>query len=146
MIQEGDIKRLKRTLAQSTGLHEGYDTYFFLSRMGDNYQEYGFNWEPFRDLAGPLLGGNESIPIIVMSDDKSRNAPEVEKVNSPISHYQFRVSPNLGAEVIANHWLELIVDNGAKHGQYKGPFDWFVNLLGIKVETLSLKSRNFLML
>lgn len=51
------IRELKRVVAQQNGLDKGYDNYFFLARIGSNYNEYGFNWEPFRDMAGPLDAG-----------------------------------------------------------------------------------------
>jgi hypothetical protein len=48
-----DIETLVRALAARTE-EPVIDSYFFLVRVGRNYDKYPFGWEPFRDLAGPL--------------------------------------------------------------------------------------------
>ena len=118
------IRELKRIVAQQNGLDKGYDNYFFLGRIGSNYNEYGFNWEPFRDMAGPRDAGEGALPILIISDAQPHQVPEQSKVQVPMPHYPIRVSPSLGAAFIACMWLDLLVDNHALHGYYQGPFDW----------------------
>ena len=43
--------------------------YFFLGRMGRSYQRYSFNWEGFRDFAGPLLRSSDSVPVVLFSSN-----------------------------------------------------------------------------
>jgi hypothetical protein len=139
-------KSLQQFLATKYELKKTSDTYFFLTRLGSNYDVYKFSWESFRDLAGPLEGSNNSLPIVILSDSTNRLVPTVTRAQDPIGHYEIWVSPNLDAPAIANVWLELLVDAGARHGQYKGPFEWFVQGLRIKREQLTKKSRDFLSL
>jgi hypothetical protein len=149
MPNSQNIKRvleIKKYVAQQNGLEEGYGNYFFFARIGSNYDEYQINWEMFRDLAGPLEIGEGSIPIILISDASLRQAPELSRAETPTPHYQIRISPGLQVVPIANTWLELLVDNQVSHGQYQGPFDWFVRKLGISEDQLSQKSRTFLKL
>ena len=132
MNQQNDyqrIKRLKRLLREETGLGEGYDHYFFLSRMGSDYRGYPFTWEPFRDLAGPLVIGDDSVPIVMISDTKVRETPEISLQDYPEPHYQFWISTDIAVAIIADEWLSLLVKNHASHGRYKGPFDWFFEFL-----------------
>jgi hypothetical protein len=139
-------QELRRTLADKFGLPERLDSYFFLLRIGGNYGEYPFNWEPFRDLAGPLQTGSESLPIVVISDSTERQVPEVLRVELPIPHYELRVSPTIPVQAIATTWLDLLVDDGALHGSYHGPFSWFADNLEISADQLSEKARKFLSL
>jgi hypothetical protein len=143
---EARVRDLKKIVAQQASLKETYDNYFFLARIGSNYMEYHFSWESFRDLAGPLEVGERSLPIVIISDAKPRQAPELSEAEKPTPHYQIRVSPTVDIMSLTNMWLELLVDNQASHGRYKGPFDWFVHNLGISADKLSQKSRSFLSL
>ena len=138
------MTELKEHLGRETGLEVGHDTYFFLGRMGSNYREYPFPWEPFRDLAGPLEVETGAIPIVVLSDNQSREKPEIREVSVPVGHYQFWVSPTCSAQSVADAWLPLLVKDHAAHGRYKGPFDWFMRDLKLKAEVLSGPSREFL--
>jgi hypothetical protein len=139
-------KELRRALAEEFGLSENLDNYYFLQRIGTNYGDYPFNWEPFRDLAGPLKAGSASLPIVVVSDSTGRNAPEVRHREEPAPHHELWVSPTTPAEAIASAWLELLAENGAFHGDYHGPFNWFPQALGITADNLSEKGRMFLKL
>lgn len=140
---EARIKLIVKPLAEQTGLAEVSDYYFFLARVGSNYHDYPFNWEPFRDLAGPLKVGKQSIPIVVMSDDNDRTEPEVKKGTVPEPHFQMRVSPSIDVVRIADRWLELLVDDGALHA-FAGSKDWFLDNLRINAKQLSRKARAFL--
>jgi hypothetical protein len=141
------IGELKKIIAQQNGLEEYFDNYYFLARIGSNYFEYNFRWEPFRDLAGPLGIGDSSLPIFIISDAKPRRAPEQRKVVIPTPHYQLWVSPGLDVVSVAGMWLELLVDDQAFHTDFDhGPFDWFVRGLGISADQLSQKGRVLLKL
>ena len=140
------IRSLKKSIAQQTGLEEGYDAYFFLARLGSNYDQYSFSWEPFRDLAGPLGAGPNARPILVLSDKEDRAIPEVTQHELPAPHFQFRVSPSCSATSVANRWLELLVDDDASHRRYHGSFRWFPAGLHLNPSDLTEKSRRFLML
>lgn len=141
-----NMHRLKTIVSSNLGLAIGYDEYYFLARIGDNYKNYSFAWEPFRDVAGPLLKSQDSKPILIVSENSDIKEPTIFEEIDPFPHYQFKVSPNCPSTIIANSWLELLVDNGALHGNYKGPFDWFVTGLELDVGSLSNKARKFLML
>jgi hypothetical protein len=124
---------------------EPVEIYRFLIRLGSNYGSYGFEWEPFRDVAGPLEPGPGALPIVVLSDDNNSVVPKTVRGSVPIEHYQLWLSPGLSAELVANAWLELLVDAGATLGDYHGPFDWFWTHLNLKHDQLSAKSRAFLL-
>ncbi len=138
------VRQLKKAASAELGIEERYDSYFFLARLGSNYDKYVFNWEPFRDLAGPLVSSETSLPILVISDDKARSRPEIVRQESPYPHFRFFVSPSVPVAPIANTWLELLVSDGAQHEKYKGPFSWFTKNLGTTVEDLSERARQFL--
>jgi hypothetical protein len=138
------MRQLRQALGRKMGLPETTDSYFFLVRIGANYSEYPFNWEPFRDLAGPLRPGSGSLPVVVISDSTARRTPEIVRAEHPIAHYEFRVSPTIPVEVIANAWLELLVDNGALYGTFTGPFKFFTGSLHIAADQLSDKGRSFI--
>ena len=137
-------QELRRALAQDLDLPDVADNYFFLLRIGDSYYDYTFNWEPFRDVAGPLDSGSDSLPIVVISDSRERQAPEVRRSERPSPHYELWVSPTIPAELIASAWLELLVDDAASLGSYQGPFEWFPQGLGVRAEQLTEKGRRFL--
>jgi hypothetical protein len=137
-------QELRRLLAQDLGLPEMPDDYFFLMRIGDDYRDYPFNWEPFRDVAGPLTAGSASLPIVVISDSKERPEPEIRQSTSPFPHYEAWVSRTIPVERIASAWLELLVNDDASLGSYQGPFDCFPRGLGIRAEQLTEKGRCFL--
>ncbi|HEU4388480.1 MAG TPA: hypothetical protein VFV34_11830, partial [Blastocatellia bacterium] len=127
------------------GLSENLDNYYFFLRLGTNYRDYPFNWEPFRDLAGPLEAGAGSIPIVVVSDSTDRKIPELRRRQEPAPHYELWVSPTIPVEAIASTWLELLVEDGAL-SRSQGPVNWFPRGLEITADKLSEKGRRFLML
>ena len=139
-------QELRRTLARQLGLPEKLDTYFFLLRIGANFGEYEFNWEPFRDLAGPLQPGSNSLPIVVVSDSTQRRVPEHRRSEEPVPHHELWVSPTVPVEAIASAWLDLLAKNEALHGSYQGPFDWFPRGLQVTADQLSEEGRKFLKL
>jgi hypothetical protein len=144
-----DLEQLAKEITTSFGLCDYEDPKYFFYRFCKNkkdYKKYDFHWEPFRDLAGPLEKSEHSLPILVLSLSEKLERPEVRLVKKPISHYEMRISPNLSAGRIANAWLELLSDNGAQYGIYKGPFDWFLEKLEITPNDLSIKSRKFLLI
>jgi hypothetical protein len=143
---EETVKSVAKGVAASLGIEDRNDYYFFLARLGSNYDKYPFNWEPFRDLSGPLLSSDSSIPVLVISDDQKRTTPEIVREQTPLPHFRIFVSPSIPVAAIANAWLQLIAGNGAHHGSYRGPFDWYVRNLGISAADLSAPARKFLLL
>ncbi len=143
-ILEQRAKQLGQALAAELGL-PFREAYFYLVRIGEYpYKEYRFSWEPFRDLAGPLEIGENSVPVVVISEPAGRTEPEVRRAESPWPHFELRVAPTVPAAAVANAWLETIVKAGARHGAYKGPFGWFPRNLPVPVEALSPTARAFL--
>lgn len=131
-------------VAKTTGLHKYEGYYYFLGRMGENYRQYPFSWEPFRDFAGPLLRGRASLPIVLISSDTEPDKPNVEIVQVPRPHYQVKISPTCSAFDIALVWLELLADNEAiprEGGEER--YSWFFKGLGISPMDLSEKARSF---
>jgi hypothetical protein len=137
------VEALRSQVASELGLPELKDTYFFLLRVGNNFDRYVFNWEPFRDLAGPLEPSPSSIPVVVISDERQKR-PRVEHLSEPMPHVRLHISPSMQTTEIARRWLDAIVDAGAQHRKYQGPFDWFVGSLKLDVSALSPKARAFL--
>ena len=143
---EETVKSIIKAVAAALHMKEHYDYYFVLARLGSNYDKYPFSWEPFRDLSGPLEPSDSSIPVLVISDDERRTAPEIVREETPLPHFRFYVSPSIPVATIANSWLELIVKNGARHGSYHGPFEWYLKGLGLSAADLSVAARKFLLL
>ena len=59
-----------RDIATMLGISKSepvHDSYFFLIRLGDNWADYPFNWEPFREIAGPLEPPEGALPIVMHS-------------------------------------------------------------------------------
>jgi hypothetical protein len=138
------VRSLGLDVATKLNLGKVLDTYFFLVRVGTNFSEYAFNWEPFRDLAGPLRAGSNSIPIVVVSDSTMRLEPEIKRSEEPMAHYEMVVSPTVSVTAVVRMWLDLLVENGASHGSNKGSFGWFLKYLDVKADVLSDKGRRFL--
>jgi len=140
------VKSVAQAVAATLGIADRHDYYFFLARLGSNYDKYPFNWEPFRDLSGPLRPSDSSIPVLVISDEKERIAPEIAREEAPLPHVRFFVSPSVPIAAIADSWLQLIAGNGARHEHYQGPFDWYLKALGLSTKDLSEAARTFLLL
>jgi len=143
---EDTVKSVAQAVAATLGITDRCDYYFFLARLGTNYDKYPFNWEPFRDLSGPLRPSDSSIPVLVISDDEKRTAPEIAREEGPLPHFRFFVSPSIPVAAIANSWLQLIAGNGARHASYHGPFEWYPKALGLSANDLSAAARKFLLL
>lgn len=99
------------TAVTALPVHEAY--YFFFGRLGTNYDNYRFSWEPFRDFAGPLLRHQDSIPIVMISVDAKPPRPKVQRVLSPRSHYEIVISPACRVVDIVNTWLETLAEDKA---------------------------------
>ncbi len=142
-----EIKELCKKIGESLGIRGYDDAYFFCARIGKDQSDfdYGFNCEPFRDLSGPLERRSGAVPVIVISQAEPLHEPKIERRYQPEEHFLIAVSKNISVSTIANCWLETIVDAGAQHGEYKGPFDWFTSNLGIKTSDLTPKARGFLL-
>lgn len=140
-----EMNEFIENLATETGLpkREGY--YFFLGRLGTNYKEYPFSWEPFRDVAGPLLRRKDSLPIVIVSEDSTPERPQIHRHVLPKTHYQIEISPRCPANEIATAWLELLSDDGAiaqAGGEHH--YSFFFKGLKISPEQLSNKARSFI--
>jgi len=131
-------------LAATIGVPKYEGRYFFFGRMGSNYGQYMFNWEPFRDFAGPLLRSPTSIPVVLVSSDDKPLKPIPELITAPRPHYEIAVSPKCSALDIATTWLEVLSDDGAipREGGEKW-YGWFFSGLGFARTQLSKKARNF---
>jgi hypothetical protein len=140
------VKTVTKAVATILGIEDRKDYYFFLARLGSNYDKYPFNWEPFRDLSGPLQSIDSSIPILVISDEQNRSMPEIIREELPLPHYRFFVSPSIPVAKIADSWLQVIAGDGAQHKSYHRPFKWYLETLGLSAEDLSLTARRFLLL
>jgi len=142
-----EVRELCEKIGETLGIGGYKDIYFFCARIGNNRSDFdcGFNWEPFRDLSGPLVQGPNAVPVIVISQTDPLQEPKVERRTQPADHFLITISKNLSAATIANCWLETIIAAGAQHGSYKGPFDWFTAGLGIKSSDLTPKAGEFLL-
>ena len=140
-----EVKELAKLVAKTLGLSGYRDIYFFCARIGNHYTDFDFtfNWEPFRDLAGPLERAPDAEPVLVVAQAEPLQAPKVERREVPVPHFLLTVAKNLSAQSVANAWLETIVEAGAQHGRHVGPFDWFLEDLGLAREDLTPKARDF---
>ena len=73
------------------------DRYYFLLRVGDDFSSYSFNWEPFRDLAGPLKIPEGARPIVVHSVKERLEHPVTSAPDSPLPHIDIAVTPTIPA-------------------------------------------------
>lgn len=143
-IMSTEMDSFVEELVKESGSHKHEGGYYFLGRLGKNYREYPFNWEPFRDFAGPLLRGTESIPIVVISNETEPEKPQVVKASLPKPHYQIIISPKCSTVDIINTWWELLFDNDAiPHTGGEQKHQWFFENLNVSVEQLSEKARKF---
>lgn len=132
-------------LVAATDLPVREGDYFFLGRLGEGYERYPFNWEPFRDFAGPLLRYPDSIPVVMVSAlGVSTIPPSASREERPRPHYRIFISPSHAIVDIVNVWLETLADDRSipQDGGDQG-YSWFFRNLGIAPEQLSAKARRF---
>lgn len=131
-------------LEQSTGLPV-HERSFFLLRLGTDYFDYDFPWEPFRDLAGPLRGFENAMPIVIVSSPQGERTdrPLVTRSRYPSDYIRIDVSPLCSAKDVANTWLECLVDANASA---QGPAVWFPDVIGVKDSEFTAKAFGFLQL
>jgi hypothetical protein len=141
MAQLGDIETLVTALEARTNQRARADRYFFLLRAGSNWEDYPFNWEPFRDLAGPLEPPADAVPIAVVSVAEAPE-PTTEVSDDPFPHVEITVAPTVPVNQIVEAWIAALRDQGVE--PIVRPAPWFLKNLGLQTTDVSADVRSFL--
>ena len=139
--QKERIAEVLKLVETETGMTVSSDRYPCFLRIGDNWGDYTFNWEPFRDLAGPLKWP-ESAPLIVMiSTKKALNEPLVETYQEPHAHNRIMISPGIPLAVIVETWIAQIAGYLPTPSE---PNEFFLKDLELKISDVSPEVIRFL--
>ena len=103
------IEEVIQAVESETGERASADRYPCLLRIGANWGEYPFSWEPFRDLAGPIHWPDEAPPIILISSKETMSAVEVLTVSAPHEHTRLTVAPSLPLALIVDAWISQLI-------------------------------------
>ena len=134
------IEEIVRAVETETGL-KVRDRYPCLLRVGDNWDDYPFNWENFRDFAGPLKWPEDAPPIVMISTDDLFPEPSVETFSEPYRHFRITVSPNIAVADIVNSWIGIITDYLPPQNRTNRSF---LKNLNLKTMDLRLRVKQFL--
>lgn len=139
MESPSDIGTLAGALATRTD-EPIADDYFFLLRVGSNWRDYPFNWEPFRDLAGPLRPSPDSVPVAIISVERLAEI-STEQVAEPLPHIEITVTPKIPVQSIAEAWISVLKSQGIETSGSQG---WFLTHLGLSAGDVSSEVQSFL--
>ena len=119
--------------------------YFFLGRIGTDYDRYSFTWEALRDFAGPLLRHpQDSVPFVLISSPVTPTKPTVTRCDTPRPHYEIALSPVCSVVDVVTARLETAADAKAipRDGGEK-VYSQIFDHLKISPASLSAKARQF---
>lgn len=117
------------------------DDYYFLIRVGSNWPDYPFEWEPFRDLAGPMSAQAGGIPVAVLSVP-SATEPATVVSEGPVPHVEITVAPNVPVKKIVEAWIAELLNQSVKPRVPPAPL--FLEYLGLRPSDVSGEVRSFL--
>lgn len=133
-------EEIAQAVASETGMKVS-DRYPCLIRVGDNWREYPFNWEPFRDLAGPISWPEDAPAIVVISNADKLSEPIVTTFSEPHPHVRIEVSPSIPVATIVETWIAQLADNVPVKEE---PYTWFLQNLDLEPESMTPIVRQFL--
>lgn len=138
-----DLKALMAYVVAEFEGSKALDNYYFMRRIGDyeRFHSYSFNWEFFRDLAGPLKRREASRPVFVIDQAQALEAPMISERSFPAPHWRLMVANTLAAADIVNAWLETLTAAGAEPTAGN---DWFLEGLDLSPADLTPTAREFL--
>lgn len=136
-----DVQSLARDLGSRKGQPVA-DAYFFLIRLGDNWSDYPFSWEPFRDIAGPLTVNPQGRPVVVQSVREPLPHPTVTNADYPVPHCEIVVAPTVPVARIVDSWVGVLRDSGLESAAHPSP--WFLDQLDLTPADLSPDTVSFL--
>jgi hypothetical protein len=138
MEQSDDIERLATALKDRTN-QPVPDRYFFLLRVGSDWEKYHFKWEAFRDLAGPLEPPAGAMPIAVISVP-SASGPTKEVSEDPFPHVEITVAPAVPVQQFLESWIAELRNQGVESTTQPQ----FLPALGLRAGDVSDDVRSFL--
>jgi hypothetical protein len=143
--QSDDIERLATALKDRTNQPVD-DRFYFLLRVGSNWRDYAFSWEPFNDLAGPLSPqadgpSTDALPIAVISIP-SASGPTAEVSEDPFPHVEITVAPAVPVQQIVESWIAELRNQGVESAAQPAP--WFLEGLELQAGDVSDDVRSFL--
>jgi hypothetical protein len=134
------------------------DRYFFLTRVGKNWFDYPFEWEPFRDLAGGLEPPPGAMPIAVWSAHNESAIKEagldpgamVHERDEPLPHVLITLTPQRRDSLDGSDLLRIFLETWVSTLRTQGligtvePAPWFLPALGLEPADVSMDVRIFL--
>jgi hypothetical protein len=139
--QKERIEEVLRAVETETGMMVSSDRYPCFLRVGDNWSDYPFNWEPFRDLSGPLKWPENAPLIVMISTKEALNEPLIETYQEPRAHNRIKVSPGIPVAAIVEQWIAQIA--GYLPTQTE-PKEFFLKGLELKPNDVSPEVLRFL--
>lgn len=139
-LQEA-TERAVEAVSRRHGTTDYGDHYTFFARSGDNWDDYPFSWEAFRDLAGGSTPTSDAHPVVVVSTSGGMKAPEVSEHTEPVRHTEILVSPTLDRNAIVEAWIAAI---SSMVEPTEGGMEWFPEMLELKPDELSPAALAFL--
>ena len=122
------------------------DRYFFLVRIGANWQDYPFDWGAFVELAATLEDRSQDLaaglPVVVVSLDSAEPTPSSQELSVPRPHRRIVVSPSTPVEALAEAWLADIVRQLGPSAHIADSS--FLSRLGLGPDLLSEPSKSLL--
>jgi hypothetical protein len=131
-------------VAKKWNLPASGDRYPALLRVGDNWADYPFPWEPLRDLAGGQRSVDDAVPIVLVStepDNGTDGKPAVESFTTPYPFTEIHITPKTPLAALVDTWLDLLADRVASDGK---PAPWFLEDLRLAPDDVSPHSLIFL--
>jgi len=130
-----------QTVASGTKMQGSRDRYPCLLRVGDNWREYPFNWESFRDLAGPISWPEDAPPIVIISTSQKLLEPVVTTLSEPYPHIRIEISPTIPTPAIVETWITQLASYAPAKEE---PHEWFLQSLDLQPDNISPSVRQFL--
>jgi hypothetical protein len=115
--------------------------HYFLLRIGSNWQDYTFQWEPFRDLAGPLNPPSGALPIAVVSVGQATE-PTTQVSQDPFPHVEITTAPTVPVVQFVETWISAL--RGQRVELVRTPSPWFLAGLRLRAENVSAQVLAFL--
>lgn len=135
------IDEIVKSVASETGMRDSGDRYPCFLRVGDNWDDYPFKWESFRDLAGPVEWPEDAPLIVMVSTGEAQSEPMIGTFSEPHPHLRIKVSPAVPVAAIVDKWIVQLAGYSPPRIE---PDHGFLKTLRLKPVDVTLAVRQFL--
>jgi hypothetical protein len=135
------IEEVLRVVETETGMRASNDSYPCFLRVGDNWSEYPFNWEPFRDLAEPIKWPKDAPLIVMISTKEPLTEPKIVTHQEPHAHNRIMIYPGTPVVAIIEQWIGQIAPYIPAQTKSR---EFFLKGLSLKPSDVSIDVQRFL--